>query len=451
MGVKPDPKSFDSSFLHTPFRCGGCTVLNDRHGDNTFTTTANMVCRNRNASLEVKFILQSNMSMEFALSTDRRNKVKVIVCNDTVEFSKAWNYCNGNSYFKEVRSVFNFCKGTTDCALFTAVDEREQYSVIVYHQKGYRSYHIMQTAFIKAIPWITDNEFTEFEVRLTKALASTSYADYAIIVDEFNKQYANDENRIREMLSGFETAYVDSMIDNLHSEIDVLNNKIEALRMEMASAITRIQNAEAELVGFQYSKTEIEYSIADYICDHKNVELLSRGGNAIKFKVSGFLEYFDENLADIVTGSDKVYSHITNESDKAKTKQIMRCLFVDKKAKIRSTAGFTLDLNSGVSTTPITAASDEIQNPHIYHYGCMGSFRQVFTELMQKKDYVMIFEECATSASSLNFADDTVIRRFVLDISLLLDDNSRKPFVIGDESVSADELLQYIGGVQNAG
>lgn len=446
MGAKPEPKSFDTAFIHEVFRYGGCTVFNDIIGDNTFTTTANMVCRNRNANLEVKFILQPNMAMEFALSTDRHNKVKVVVCTDTIQFSRAWNYFHDKSAFKEVRSVFEFCKGTTDCALFTAVDEREQYSVIVYNQRCYRAYHIMQTAFIKAIPWITNNEFTDFEVRLTKALASTSSADYAAIVNEFNKQYANDENRIREILSGFETAYVDSMIDNLHSEINGLNNKIEALRMEMASAITRIQNAEAELVGFQYSKFEVEYSVADYICDHKNVELLSRDGNTIKFKVSGFLEYFDENLADIVTGSDKVYSSITNESDKAKTKQIMRCLFVDKKAKIRSTAGFTLDLNSGVSTTPITAASDEIQNPHIYHYGCIGTFRQVFTELMRKKDYIMIFEECAASAASLNFADDAVARRFMLDISLLLDDNSRKPFVIGDENVSADELLQYIGG-----
>ena len=58
-----------------------------------------------------------------------------------------------------------------------------------------------------------------------------------------------------------------------------------------------------------------------------------------------------------------------------------------------------------------------LPNPHIQHFGCIGTYAGRFQEYMQKKDYVGAIEQAAVSGRNLNFYDSTVMSTFAKELS----------------------------------
>lgn len=390
--------SFGRSIGYT-YKSSRASVTGDIN-DYTLTSTASMLADELDLIFKVD-CYSAQMSVSRAIGAlSAEDAIAILKCETPTEFSQWWNYFHSPaSGCSEVRKVFTFCKGALDCSLFTREDGRG--AVIIYVAGGMQGYHLMQVALPLALQKMNvgrDKEIvTPFVERLTKALADTNPQIYTDILRNFIEAHEYSEERIRDMLDGFEKSALDSKIRALETKINMLNNKIAELNYKLSEAIGDLSNAETELFGFQYVASQSDnndMSLADYICTNKNISLIKRENNRIHFKAHGFLEYYDESLALIVINAPAVYAEI-NEADRKPVKELLEWIFNEKSGKIKSFAGFSIHATDGVATEAQDSSRLEMQNPHIYHYGCIGTFRQTFNELMQKKDLMHTVTHCA--------------------------------------------------------
>ena len=418
---------------------GGC-ALNDTM-DKTLSTSASMLA----TELSVEFGL--GISTGLGLSTISDYISIIPVFSDNELDTTIGRFVNDERYVK-VSKVRNFCAraGFACELLYLPVLNN---CVIVYRSTAHpvTAYHLMQVALPVALQKMFNVELTQFCKKLVDALIYTDSSKYLALVAEFVIDHRYDETRIRQLVDGFETSGLSSRINALQRTIDALHNTLLDYDNKMQKVVKDIRENEELLTGLQYLKKDSDDSeLADYLIANKAISIVRRDQSKLVYDVTGFIEYYDDNLAEIVVNSSATYHNVL-DVNKDNVRKLMKALFVDKRASIRVISGFTLDSDLGVSTrTPSYVPVDAIQNPHIQHFGCIGSFRQVFNELMQKRDFIMIFEECIASTSTLNFADGTVINRFVADdLTDLLRSDDIKPFVLKNgDSVSAKELLKII-------
>ena len=291
--------------------------------------------------------------------------------------------------------------------------------------------HELQISIPVILSWYFDqkNSLTEEEMELIHALRETAPEKYNKCLAKMASKYDFRSAYIRKLLCGFETRYEKEERDRVLGEISSIDNEIVNLNHTIGARLKKREEECIRLAGLEAKIASDESGnseIMEYFIRNKSLVLDSVSDIAIRFCVKGYLEYFDSDMAEriISNSSSFLYASLLSSRtySRENIKRLMEEIFVSDtpRLRIRVCAAYCFMIRGNIS--PISGYDFGpdfdgcVPNPHINDYSCMGGYSQVVNELLQRRDYIGVFEQCVASCKSLNWSDYTVMRRFVYHV-----------------------------------
>lgn len=215
--------------------------------------------------------------------------------------------------------------------------------------------------------------------------------------------------------------------NNLTEEFLRIENDIEQLYRRAEEKQERLMQMKLIEHNRFYNSESFQTEFQEYISNHPYIKRLSLYGASLRIQGVVPLTIWDNDLADNVAknlekhdlspattrAAEYFFKHVIGEQD-----VIYNCHYL-----------VTIDSNLKVSarsyeSTSIQSIGNTFEagiNPHIYHYSCIGNYGQQLSKANSKEDAIGALEVILNAFKSLNFADGTVVQRFLQNdlVSLL--------------------------------
>ena len=369
---------------------------------------------------------------------------------------------NYGKTFSEVKKIRLFFKKTMNVLCF--IDPENKTSIVLFERRGIDCFHYMQLGIPTYIPWyfcLRDSEgnpvcnddgsekldLSEIESRLVKTLRERDSAPYLAVLEEMAILYKLDERRIEAALGDFEKQWAISARQQVSNEILNCVNQIKSYEREISELLTKKRDKDLMLIGIEHKINSTSCKTLEYFKTNKALKLVSSESGTLRFDCVGYLEVFDEEVAEEFVNNDESilyeYSNL-NDSD---TEKFFNAIFVDKTIRIKTCAQYVLNLNrnrvEGISDATYSSnlVDNYYPNPHIHLYSCLGDYSRMMCEALESEDIITCFELCQMSARSLNFSDSTVMEKFVKKITSM----TKNVFELPDGSlVNTRGVLKYV-------
>lgn len=305
-------------------------------------------------------------------------------------------------------------------------DTTQQNTVIFTDKLELKQFHALQMMIPKYLPLLfQDTPMSPDEIKLLKSAEEKSPAEYEWLLEEFAKALDIRSEIIRTKLAGFETVFERLRIGELKNEVSAYRADYEHYLSILRELSQKIQEREYLLAGLECAvNAQLEDSeLMEYFMCNKNLSIIRVDGTAIEFVVHGYADIYDAEAFELYAGNYDgfMYSRISPSVTCRQMEQLYRAIFSDGRYRLRMCAAYTADMRNGLkafSNYDFPAESRTyLPNPHIQHYGCIGSYAGRFQEYMRHKDYVGAIDQAVVSARNLNFYDSTVMRTFAQDLS----------------------------------
>ena len=332
-----------------------------------------------------------------------------------------------------------------------------------------RRMHYLQCAIFAFLPWYFNPEegVNELEMALIESLREKTSAKYEEIIAKIAEQYDFRTERIKQMLSGFETKFERMECNNVRNQIQRTLNNIESLNNRIGDELRQKNSLEIKLLGLETKIAQgcEESEIMEYFLCNNKLVLYNVNDSRMTFIVKDYLTYFDEDMAKTVINNDSSYVYqpngrsCNNYIPASDVKMLMNALFIDQILKIKLCAAYTFDLNGSViARHGFEFGSDGMgcmPNPHINNYSCLGSYQTTINNLLKNRNYIAAIEQCAASCKSLNFSDSAVMQCFMEDIYGLSRRSRNGKYIETPNGLvlSPKEAIQWLkdnaGGIEN--
>lgn len=291
-----------------------------------------------------------------------------------------------------------------------------------------RKMHYLQCSIFAFLPWYFDPEkgVSELEMELINSLREKTPDKYENCIEQIAAQYDFRTQRIRQLLTGFETRYEQQELDKVRrniesylNEIDSLNNRISEYFRAKADEEIRLLGLEAKLAQNGGDSEIMEY----FLCNQKLVlENVTADGD-MDFACMDYLTYFDEEIAKsmidnprscIYRPSGRACNNIIPAED---MKKLMYAIFIDQTLRIKFCASYRFSIRGNVRGNAGHSYGSEFRNcmpnTHIDRYACLGNNEYTINQLLKNHDYITALEQAISSCKSLNFADGAVMEEFM--------------------------------------
>lgn len=288
-----------------------------------------------------------------------------------------------------------------------------------------RKMHYLQCGIFSFFPWYFDQKegVSELEMDLIRSLREKTSEKYEECIAKIAERYDFRSSRIRQLLDGFETRYERIQCERVANNIARIINDINRIEETLSRSLKDKLDAEIMLLGLEtkIAQSNGESEIMNYFLRNKNISLEYVSDTTMRFVVSGYLSYFDEDMAKrmIENASSYVYrpgrtgGNISAED----MKMLMTAIFVDCSLKMRMCAAYEFNLEGSVR--PLSgydygsAFGNFTPNTHIDRYSCLGSYTEAINRCLKDRNYIGAVEQCMASCKSLSFADSTVMCEFM--------------------------------------
>lgn len=339
------------------------------------------------------------------------------------------NFIEAYPDFIRVKKITEFFKKSFKVVCFIRPAYRQ---VVLFLGSSRREhFHAVQAAIPAMMPWFFEkNSLSKAELELLHSLEGDNADKYYECINEIADVKGLREDFIKSSLGGAES-YVEKerakvlriQINDTVSKIASLSRNIENYNLERERYVNELFALDEKI-----NSNDSEHSeLAEYFCCNKNLQLTNADLPYIYFTVTGYLEYFDKDLAERVINNPNSIAYkyngcsYTNEDTTRRVKALLTEIFIKENAKIRTCAAYSISLNGNYDAHSGYEFDDDMSrsntpNPHIQHYGCMGSYSPLINELLQNKNYIGAIEQCAASCRSLNFGDSTVMSTFMKEL-----------------------------------
>lgn len=338
--------------------------------------------------------------------------------------------------------------------LLCFTNEDMKCSVIFVNNMSKRAFHYIQCGICGYLPWyFTKENLTEKDVAVLTSLRSKNSDDYISALDAIAEDFDFRKMKIKSELDGFENKFKDEEIRQLNDSILRLRQSVEEHNHRIGDLLRDIENKNIRMLGLQCSVQDRNSEIMEYFLANKNIELITTRGTYIEFVAKGYLDFFDEEMAQSVINNNNSYVYRggfdTNKISIDQMKKLMTSIFVNKDMKIKTCAAYSLSVQgsaSGLSEYRFDGVDDcknRMPNPHIQYYSCLGNYRQSMNKSLQDFDFVSAIGTCCASVRSLNFGDATVMGRFMHN---MYTSNIACIELKDGRVVTAQEAVKYIEG-----
>lgn len=343
--------------------------------------------------------------------------------------------------------------------VFCLVNPEIKNSILFVEKLNLKKWHYLQCAIFAFLPWYFDKEtgITEDEMALIKSLEGNSAAEYLKALENIAAKFDFRNDFIKSQLKGFETMYIEQMIQSIENQIRSLDGEIQNYREAISARLVSKDDYMLKLTGAR-EKAESngdKSEVMDYFIANKDLHLVSFYNNIMAFFVTNYAEFFDEDMASkvIKNKNSVLYGGCRSNEEVSNMKSLMTAVFLEQKIKLRLCAAYSMDPSRYVvNAVPSYAFPDSVlrrnfPNTHIQQYRCLGNYVLELNDAMAKNDYVYALSLCCASCSSLNFGDSVVISNFGASIVSLIrsKDTYYKFFELPDgTNVSAIEAIEWL-------
>lgn len=289
-----------------------------------------------------------------------------------------------------------------------------------------KHFHALQMMIPKYLPSLfKDNPLNETETALLKSTGNKSASEYELLIEETVKNLDIRAEIIRTKLAGFETSFERIKLDEIKNEIYVYESSYENQLSIMRELAVKIQDRRYTLAGLESAINEHsdDSELMEYFMCNKNLSIIRVNGTAIEFVINGYADIYDADAFELYVGNHGgyMYNKINPTVTKPQMERLYKAIFNERKFKLRLCAAYTADMRTGLRALKQYMFPSEsrtyLPNPHIQHFGCIGSYAGRFQEYMRKRDYIGAIDQAVVSARNLNFYDSTVISTFAGELS----------------------------------
>ena len=288
--------------------------------------------------------------------------------------------------------------------------------------------HYLQCAAPAFLPWYFNREsgISELEMKLIESLRERTPDKYNACIAKIAVQYDFRTQKIRNLLSGFETRFEQVECEQVRQTIRDIISKLEDLNARAGSYLRSKAEMEIKLLGLE-TKIQQESSddseIMEYFLCNNNLVLEDVTERRMTFSCMGYAEYFDEDMAKQIIDNNRSYVYRPNgrlcnnyipEND---MRRLMYAIFINQTVKLKLCASYSFALDGSVQALSNHTYGYEFQectpNTHTDRYSCMGNYQRTINELLKNHNYIGAIEQCVASCCSLNFSDSTVMQEFM--------------------------------------
>lgn len=296
-------------------------------------------------------------------------------------------------------------------------------SIIVTDKMDMRVYHALQSSIPVFLPWYfgpnspaLDND----ELELLRSLNGTVFEDYTKKLFHILNKLEDREGKIRSLLSNIRENERNIQIDNLNDRARILMDDIENWQDKIAAALINLNNINIQKLGLMALDDEGDSELVEYFICNKKLRLDKVSGGDMWFSVVDYLTYFDRSVAERVIGNEKscIYRNLSALERVDDVKLVLSEIFLNDETLFRIKVSASFQFSLGRRLSPVRESESlkklsALPNTHINSYGCMGNHITVINKMIMENDAIGVIEQCVASAKSLNFADVTVMERFV--------------------------------------
>lgn len=285
-----------------------------------------------------------------------------------------------------------------------------------------RKFHYLQCGILAFFPWYFKPEdgVSDEEMALINSLRNDSADDYVRCINAIAQKLNIREGFIKQSLSRYEASIYDGRISALEDAIRDYKRNLQDLQERYASTLQAMNGRMMSLASLVAArdKNDGKTELMDYFLQNKRLKLDYTNGTQIGFTATGYLEYFDEDMARTYLDNPRSYFFRRDDDpfSHEEIKLLMENIFITRRFKVRVYGKYVIDSytnsvngRSGETDSDLTL----LPNPHIFEYACLGGNGLLVSDMLSNGDYVSAIEQCVCSAQSLNIADGAVMQRFI--------------------------------------
>ena len=316
--------------------------------------------------------------------------------------------------YTEIQKVCVYFKNTA--RTFMDVENK---ATIVFTSNGdtYKGMHWLWSGLPVFLPWFfVDSPITEEEKRMLSTLLRSDENAWKDFIETATNLFDKDtlyKEYLEQELRNYESKFLEAEISQLEASIDKWREKIQETLAELSSRTKEKEIAMAKLNAFVNSKRE-EGELLRYFSSHRNLKLVGTEYGHLRFEVSGYIDYFDEDAVSVMIGNrESVLYGYCSDDDIEIYESILNDIFVNRTIRIKTMARYELKETLIQARTSNVYEFEGTPNPHIHNYTCLGDYVRVFAECIQRGDIIMAIEQACASTCSLNVMDHPVMRAFI--------------------------------------
>lgn len=286
-----------------------------------------------------------------------------------------------------------------------------------------RKMHYLQCGIFAFFPWYFDPSkgIDEDGMELINSLREKTSEKYEACIEKIAEKYDFRTAAIKGMLTGFELKYERLRLDSAKRDAENIMDSINSYNQEIANLLRKKRDIDVVLAGLsaKIESGESENEIMDYFISNKKLTLRNVEDTTVEFVVKDYLEYFDSDEAfDAIKNSRSfVYSYCNDNMPKQYVKMLMQAIFVDQTLRMKFCAAYQFRIDGNIRGQRHysygTDCREYMPNTHIDSYACLGNYEREINMLLAEHNYIGAIDQCIASCKSLNFADYTVMSKFM--------------------------------------
>lgn len=329
-------------------------------------------------------------------------------------------------------------------------------TVIFVRQATERWIDLLCSSLFRVLPWRFDGTIDETETSLFRAISKGNAEKFNNIINTLCAKYDFQAARFKKILIGWNDGYRQRQIKQLMDECESCHNSIAARQEEIADLYCSLEQYNVNLLALQaQTQNAADDSVYKFFTSHKQISICKtqkcNDGNVMEYCVTDTIEYYD---ADAFLRSYNTRGSIICEAPEH-IKDILYGVFTENKGTFRVEALFKLTNLASISPirdrTSGQFTNTHIPQPHLYHYGCLGSNEQYIHKYLREGNWDMAIEQTIAAVKNINFGDSVVLSRFISDLVYAYEGTCKCIIADNGKEMNLKEFLSYIRENKNEG
>ena len=332
------------------------------------------------------------------------------------------------------------------------ISKERNAAILITERLDMSMWHLLQSPMPTYVPELfKEIPLDQKEKTMLRSLTARGSSGYIRDLTELEEFYDIRGKKIAAMIGGFERRERQNQVNLIDQEISNIRREMETIMNNYRTKVTQLDDANIRRNGMVYiiDNGGDDSELVRFFQSNKMLDVIDVSGSVITFVVRTYYENFDVDAYETYRNNGRFLDECSTGgafSDVEDRKRFMDALFVDQKFRIKLCAVYHLDIRGNLNTTsdysyPANCA-DYIPNYHIDHHHCLGDYRRVVCEYLNRGDTIGAINGCIASAKSININESGMT--FVPFMKKVFTSSRRCVELPDGRSVTAAKALEWL-------